>query len=905
MVHRFFKLAGLLSYLVMMGLVGLKAQLTINNELLSTFTYRNLGPFRPGGWVVDIAVPAGPAREHLYTIYVATRNGGLYKTINNGTTWASIFHQDEVHSLGAVEVSASHPDMVWLGTGDSYYARSSYAGNGVYKSIDGGKSWKYMGLLESHHIGKILIHPGNPDIVYVAAMGHLFTSNPERGLFKTTDGGRSWQHILKFNDTIGVVDMVMHPTKPDLIFVAAYEKVRHPWTLIEGGPGSGIYKTADGGKKWERLKNGLPSGPVGRIGLDISLSNPNIIYAVYENLNERAPFMEEIKLDSLRGLSPPKRVIGGEVYRSDDQGRSWRKTNRLEDNVGGKAAYSFNSLYVDPVNPDLVYVTGLNLQHTTDGGKSWYGIEWVDSTKLFNTAFGDVRTLWIDPKDPARLLMGSDGGLHISYDHGRTNDHYSNMPLGEIYALGVDMAQPYNIYVGMQDHDSWKGPVNGWSGQITLENWVPVGEGDGMYNQVDAESGRWVYNNYQFGGHIRLDQHTGERVNIEPRRPKGQTPYRWNWTAPIQLSPHNSSVVYTGAEVVLKSVDRGVHWQEISPDLTTNHPGKINGKGNIQFCTITTLSESPLQAEVIWVGTDDGQVWLTRNGGRHWENNTAAIQAAGGTAELWVSRVLASRHAPGTAYVTKNGFRQDHYRAYVFKTEDYGRTWTNLSAGLPDKPVNVVAEGVKNKRLLFTGHDQGVSISLDGGQHWYGFRQNMPTVPVHDLLVHPRELDLVVGTYGRGVWTTDVSVLEAWSDSLGADQLHIFPIEPKHARLEGVRGANYHLYGDRYIQVPNEFNGTVIHFISPPGIDSVTMTIVDHADQPVINRTIKTQAGLNTVQWDFRFAGTGRRAGPLVLPGRYKILLKSGPHQASAWAEYLGELGWNIDPQTRVVREEK
>lgn len=888
----------------LIGVIHLYAQHGFGQNVLNTFKYRNLGPFRPGGWVVDIAVPSKPAHAQLYTIYLATRNGGLYKTINNGTTWNSIFERDEVHSLGAVEVSPSHPHMVWVGTGDSYYARSSYAGQGVYKSIDSGKTWQHMGLPESHHIGKILIHPTQPDIVYVAAMGHLFSPNPERGLYKTIDGGQTWQHILSFNDTIGVVDMVMHPTRPDIIYAAAYEKVRHPWTLIEGGPGSAIYKTIDGGKKWFKLSAGLPAGPVGRIGLDLCQSNPRILYAVFENLNERNPFAAEITADSLRGVPPQRRVIGGEVYRSDDEGQSWRKVNRLQDNVGGKAAYSFNSLYVDPRDPQRVYVTGLNLQHTTDGGKTWHGIEWVDTTKLFNTAFGDVRTLWVDPLNPARLLMGSDGGLHISYDYGKTNDHYLNLPLGEIYALGVDMHQPYNIYVGMQDHDSWKGPVNGWSGQVTLENWVAVGEGDGMYNQVDAGYGRWVYNNYQFGGHIRLDQQTGERVNIEPRRPKGETPYRWNWTAPIQISPHNDEVIYTGAEVILKSLDRGDHWQAISPDLTTNNPQKINGKGNIQFCTITTLSESPLLAEVLWVGTDDGKVWLTRNGGKHWEDKTAAIQAAGGGAELWVSRVLASRHAPGTAYVTKNGFRQDHFKAYVFKTEDFGRTWTNISGGLPDKPVNVIAEGIKQARLLFVGHDQGVAVSMDGGAHWQPFRQNMPTVPVHDLLVHPRELDLVVGTYGRGVWTTDVSVLESWSDSLRWDQLFIFPVEPKHHRLEGVRGANYHLYGDRYIQVPNEYNGSVIHFISPPGLDSVGIAVQDYGGKEVIAWREKTQPGLGKIHWDFRTTGSARRLGPLVAPGAYKIRLSGGDQSAEGYLEYLGQLGWDIDVHTRTLRRE-
>ncbi len=871
---------------------GLSAQNPFTDQVLSRLPYRNIGPFRQGGWIVDLAVPESPAQAHLYTLYAATRNGGLYKTTNNGVTWNSVFNQPDVHALGAVAVAPSNQDIVWLGTGDSYYARSSYAGNGVFKSTDGGKTWRHCGLPESHHIGKILIHPRNPDIVYVAAMGHLFSANEERGVFKTMDGGKTWTKVLYISDKTGVVDMAMDPSKPDIVYAAAYEKYRYPWTFIAGGPESGIYKTTDGGKKWQKLGGGLPSGKIGRIGLDVCRSKPNIIYAVVENVNLRDPLPAEVEQEKKRNIESRPRPVGGEVYRSENGGKTWRKMNRPEDNVGGKAAYSFNTLRIDPNNDQKVYVTGLNLQSTTDGGLSWHGIEWTDTAKVFNSAFGDVRTAWIDPQNSQRIIMGSDGGIHISYDGGKTCDYYDNLPLGEVYAVGVDMAEPYNVYAGLQDHDSWKGPSNGWSGLITLENWVPVGNGDGMYNQVDPTDNRWVYNNTQFGDHHRLDQWTGERVPIEPRREPGQTPYRWNWTPPIHLSPHNSRIVYTGAEVLLRSLDQGDHWQPISPDLTTNHPDRINGQGHIQYCTITTISESPAQAGLIWVGTDDGKVWMTPNFGGEWKELTTAVGAAGGPEDRWVSRVWASRHDPATAYVCKNGFRNDDFKPYVFKTTDYGRTWTAISRGLPDKPVNVIAEDPKNPLLLFLGNDRGVYVSLTGGKTWESFQNNMPAVPVHDLVVHPRENDLVAGTYGRSLFIADISPLQEWKNHILAKDLYLFDIEPKPWRREGVLGSNYFLYGDRHLSAPNEHNGLTCYFyLRENTAGSVRIKVSDMAGQLVTEWEQPALTGLNRAEWDLRRSGSGYRR-PVVDPGEYTISIEYAGRSAAKTGRFTKVIGW-------------
>jgi len=879
-------------------LTSLYAQNDLATELFQKLQYRNIGPFRPGCWIVDIAVPEQPQSEHLYTIYLATRNAGLYKSTNNGTTWTSVFNNSDVHALGAVAVAPSNANVIYVGTGDSYYARSSYSGNGVHKSTDGGKTWTHCGLPESQHIGKILVHPKDPNTVYVAAMGHLFGPNPERGVFKSSDGGKTWNKALFISDNTGIVDLAMDVNNPKVIYAAAYEKYRYPWTLITGGKETGIYKSVDAGKSWKKLSQGLPTGDLGRIGLDVCRSKPNVVYAVIENVNLRDPFPAEIKADTDAGREPQKREIGGEVYRSDDAGATWRKTNRAEDNVGGKAAYSFNTLRVDPQDPQKVYVTGLNLQHSYDGGKTWKGIEWTDTTKIFREAFGDVRTLYIDPFNPQRMLLGSDGGLHLSYDGGISCDYYDNIPGGEIYAIGVDMEEPYNIYAGLQDHDSWKGPSNAWSGEITLENWVPVGGGDGMYNQIDPSNNRWVYNEEQFGNHIRVDQWTGERKDIAPRRPASQKPYRWNWSPPIRLSPHNPSIIYTGAEVLLRSLDRGDHWQEISPDLTTNHPRHINGKGNIQFCTITTIAESPLQAGVIWVGTDDGRVWVSKDHGSTWTESTAALIEVGGPKELWVSRVFASAHRPGTAYVTKTGFRVDDFKPYVFKTNDFGMTWTRITTDLPDKPVNVIYEDSKNPELLYLGNDKGVYVSLNGGENWQHFQSNMPpSVPVHDLLIHPRENDLVVGTYGRGVFVADISPLQEWKPELAKTNFHLLDIEPKALRLEGTQFANYHLYGNRHIRTPNEPNGLCIRYFTRNATDSTQVSIKDINGKVLRTWKVLPKAGLNELIWNFRAAATGgrrRNAENPVAPADYVITLEQAGQKQQKIGKFTKILGWKI-----------
>jgi photosystem II stability/assembly factor-like uncharacterized protein len=903
----FLRLFLVVSFLAIM--VGAEKSGSFNEDLLKNFAFRNLGPYRCGSWVTDFAVPESPPKDHLYTFYVGTRNGGVWKTTNNGTAFEPIFEGQEMLSIGSVAVAPSNPDIVWVGTGEAYNTRSSHRGDGVYKSSDGGKTWQNMGLQDSHHIARIVIHPQNPDLVYLAAMGHLFSFNEERGIFKTEDGGHTWQKILYINEKVGAIDLALNRKNPDILYAAMYEKYRYPWHFEESGPESAIYKSVDAGKTWKRLSGGLPSGKIGRIGLDVYRKNPDVIYAVIENANKRPPTAEEAAQDRKRGLEPQERMIAGEVYRSEDAGATWIKMNSAKDDVSGKAAYSFNQIRVDPNDDKKIYVPGVALAYSYDAGKTWKDLGWPPS--LFATAFGDVRTLWIDPENSDRMLFGSDGGVHVSYDGGKTCDHLYNIPLGEFYAIGVDMEDPYNIYGGLQDHDSWKGPSNGWSGEVGPENWVTVGTSDGMYNVVDPEDSRWVYNTHEFGGHSRVDQRLGTLTDIRPVREKGKPAYRFNWTPPLHLSPQNSQIIYTGAQVLLRSLKRGDNWQEISPDLTTNDPVKTAGRGNITYCTITTISESPVTPGLIWVGTDDGKVWLTRDGGADWTDLTANLAKTGAPLGLWVSRVTASVAQEGLAYVTKTGFRNDDFRPYVYKTTDYGATWTAIMAGLSEFPVNVIFEDRKNPSLLFLGSDGGVFISIDGGERWVRMKSNIPNAPVKDLLVHPRENDLVVATYGRGLFVTDISPLQEMNENVLAEDVHFFEVEPRMQRVVAGWG-NYRLYGDRHLFTPNEPNAVVInYYLKEKPKEKVKITVTDPSGQVLRELPGKAEPGLNTVLWNMRRQAnkeeTGHteeewRSGQLVDPGEYVVSLEAGQQKISRKAVIKGRMGWTIGPVPVLIK---
>ena len=868
-------------------------QATPLGDVLNATSFRNLGPFRTAAWVTEIAVPESPARDHLYTIYAATRTGGLWKTTNNGITWTPISDSMDVAAVGAVAVARSNPDVVWMGTGDQANARSSYSGRGVFKSTDAGKTWQFMGLPDSHHIARIVIHPSDPDIVYVAAMGHLFSRNEERGVFRTRNGGKTWERVLYVDDGTGAIDLVINRKSPETLYAAMYEKHRTPWQLILGGQGSGVYRTDDGGTTWRKLDR-LPSGNVGRIGLDISPRNPNVLTAIVENLNSRKEGMPA-RVDACvagqpqgrggRGGAPrPGGPMGNEVYRSEDGGRTWRKTHGDDiDVAGSKAPYSFNQIRTNPADPNQVIVNSDSMYESKDGGKTW-------TCQFFRGVFGDFRTMWWDEQDPQRIMLGSDGGVNVTYDGGLTADYFLNMRVGEVYAVGVDMDDPYHVYAGLQDHDSWRGPSNSTSGLITLEDWTTVGTGDGMYNQVDPTDSRWVYNSFQTGGQRRFDQRTGQATNIQPQPVEGAPPLRYNWITPIVLSPHNPQIVYTGAQVLFRSLNRGDSWQEISTDLTTNEDGKCGlNSGYVPYCTITSISESPITSGVIWIGSDDGKVQVTRDHGATWNDVTAAVASAGGPADRYVSRVFASPHQAGTAFVAKNGFRNDDFRPFIYRTTDFGKTWSSIAGNLVDSPINVLVQDRKNASLLIVGNDLGVWVSIDGGTAWERLKANLPTVPVHDLTVHPRENDLVLGTYGRGVFVGDITHLRELSADVLAKPFHLFAVEPRAAYGFRAQG-NYHLFGNKYIEVPNEPDALVVtYYLRAKQDGGARVTITDIRGEQVAQLQGPSEAGLNRVSWNMRAGAAavtsgrggfgGRGGGPVVASGDYRITVEIGGQQ--------------------------
>jgi photosystem II stability/assembly factor-like uncharacterized protein len=887
--------------------------------LLKAFTFRNVGPFRVGARTSDIAVPDFPEKDHLYTFYLATWTGGLWKTINNGVTFQPVFDRQRKLTIGDVTLAPSDPDIVWVGTGDGFCSRSSYAGDGVYKSTDGAKTWEHMGLRNTQHIPRICIHPRNPDIVYVASMGSLYSGNEERGVFKTSDGGRTWEKIFYLDEKVGVIDLVLDPEDPNVLYAATYDKQRLPWQYINGGPESGIYKTSDGGETWKRLSGGLPEGKIGRIGLDIYRKNPEILYAVVENANKRPPTQTEIEQDQARRRSPRERMVGGEVYRTEDGGKTWTKMNSAEDDVSAKGPYYFSQIRVDPNDEKNIFVTGESLANSTDGGKTWHDLGWPPK-RLFSTMFGDVRTLWIDPRNSDRILLGSDAGIFISYDGGKTCDHYDNLPLGEVYAIGVDMEDPYNIYAGIQDHEMWKGPSNSAEGTITLLDWKAVGGGDGMFTQVDPTDSRWLYTTMQYGGHFRVDQKLGYRKSIFPVRKEGKPPYRFIWCTPLHISPHNSQIIYTGGQVLLRSLDRGDHWFEISPDLSTNPTGKIYPvsegglPGYIPWFAISSISESPISPGIIWVGTSDGKVHATRDNGATWTDLTSRIAAVGGREECYVSRVRASYHKEGTAYVAKNGYKYDDFKPYLYKTEDYGATWLPLNANLPQEPINVLYEDHKNPDLLFVGNDAGLFVSIDGGKRWVKMNNNMPDVPVHDLVVHPRENDLILGSYGRGLWMTDIAPLQEINETVLAEDVHLFDIEPTVQRIVWSFGANDYLFGDRHILTPNEADGVAIrYYLKNPANTAVSLTVSDPYGNVIAKLDGKTAAGINTSVWNMRprLSGEGRAALSIrrrdvlsrwVPPGEYVVTLDVGGKKLSRKARIIRTQGWSIGPFPQIIR---
>ncbi len=814
----------------------------LSPDILKGFTFRNIGPTRQSGRFVDFAVPdLEPA-----TIYAATGSGGLWKSTNNGTTWESIFDNQPVISIGDVAVAPSNPKIVFVGTGEATSSRSTYWGDGIYKSIDAGKTWTNIGLKESHHIGRIVVDPKNPDIVYVAALGHLYSENPERGLFKTTDGGNTWTKSLdvKVGDrAIGVCDVVMDPKNPRVLYAASYDKERKPWTFNLGGPGSGIYKTVDAGATWTKLTSGLPGGMLGRIGIDVARTNPDIVYANIENANKPG-VSDEARLAELRAGKSSAGMIGEEVYRSDDAGKTWKKVSPEKQTIGGGPGYYYMQIRVDPKDANHVYVLSVGVVHSTDGGKTW------EAPFRFG---GDNHGLWIDPTNSDHMLLGYDHGMGITWDAGRNWYHPDELPLAQLYQVGYDMQYPYNVYGGLQDNGSVRGPSSKRNGgNIVFEDWQTVGGGDGFFNVVDLATNRYLYNESQFGSLSRTDLYTGESKNITLR----DSALRHNWSSPVLVSPHDPAVIYHAANKLMKSTARGDTWVEASPDLSTNDASKMptgkGGDGNIEYCTITALDESPIVRGLIWVGTDDGNVWVTKNveDMKAWTKLNDNIK---GNPGYWVSHIVASKHQAGTAYVTYTGFRQDDFRPFIYKTTDFGQTWTSIVGNLPNKAVNVVAEDPRNPDLLFAGVDFGLFVTIDGGRAWTEMK-GFPTQPVYDIEIHPRERDLILATHGRGFFITDVSPLEELNQQALGQDFYLFDVKPRVRWVTRINPVSSSV--NQNFRAPSEPAGAVINYYLKTPVSGDVVVRILQGSRVISETKGPNAAGLNQVMWNMRITET-------------------------------------------------
>jgi photosystem II stability/assembly factor-like uncharacterized protein len=843
----------LVAFLVVRPLLA--ASQSFDPRMLDVFVARPLGPATTGGRVVDVAVVEGrPA-----TMYVASASGGLWKTVNNGTTWTAVFDHEATVSLGAVAVAPSNPEVVWVGTGEANARNSVSWGDGVYKSTDGGKTWKNMGLRDSAHVGRIVIHPRNPDVVYVAALGRLWAPNPERGLYKTTDGGRTWARVMSLGDDTGFIDLALDPSDPETLYAAGYHVRRGPFS--GGNPAemcgrrAGLFRTRDGGRTWVRLTASLPGRPLGRCGLAVWRKDPRVLYAVVQT--DRTVLERETEWG--QPAHAPGPVETGGLFRSADRGGTWTKVNDL-----CPRPFYFGQVRIDPDDDGRVYVLGVNLHVSADGGKTF-------RANGARAAHADHHALWIDPADPEHLVLGNDGGLYFSYDRGSTWEHLENLPLAQFYGAAVDNRRPYRVYGGLQDNGTWGGPSSTHNPEgITGADWFRVLGADGFRCQVDPTDPDTVYAEYQYGGLMRANVRTGEAHGIAPKAAATAPAYRFNWNAPLLLSPHNPRTLYYGGDRLFRSIDRGDSWQEVSPDLTAGRPGPSPDLGH----TLTAVAESPLRVGLLYAGTDDGHVQCSRDGGAHWTDVTDRV--AGLPPGGWVTGLECSHFAEATAYLTVDRHRNDDRAPYVYRTTDYGITWKPLTHRLPAAgPVHVLREDPRNRNLLFAGTEFGLFASFNGGASWHALRAGLPTVAVHDLVIHPRDRDLVIATHGRGMYVLDVAPLEELTGAVLEEPAHLFDVKPA-ARFE-YRGAR--VLSDKVYAAPNPpFGAVLTYYLRETPASGPRLTVADALGKPVAVLKAPARPGLHRLVWDLR-ATVGNapgRPGPLVAPGEYVARLEAG-----------------------------
>ncbi len=705
--------------------------------------WQHIGPMQMSGRVTDIA----KSLDGSFTFYVATASGGVWRTRNEGTDWEPIFDDAPSASTGAIAVDPDDTKTIWVGLGEANIFRSSMAGTGVYKSTDEGKNWRYMGLGETQHIARIVVHPNDSNIVYVAASGHEYTPNRERGVYKTTNGGITWDKVLYESDLAGAIDLVIDPSNPDTLYASMWHRIRRAWSDPLPGPGGGIYKTTDAGKSWTLLNKGLPPRETaGRTGIAISASKPNVLYALIDN-HEVARKAKEGELDSY-GRARQDVIKGAEVYRSDDHGETWSKVSkddRTMQRLFSTYGWVFGQIRVDPNDENTTYIMGVPLLKSTDGGMTYKSLRYPG-------LHGDHHAMWIDPNNSNYIINGNDGGVNISYDAGVTWKNLENLPVVQFYNVAIDDEEPFNVYGSIQDNNSWYGPSNHRPGRSPKSEWKRIAGGEASHMAVDPEDPNTFYSESFYGSIMRTDRATGKTTRIKPEGDEEIPELRGQWLAPFTLSPHNSRIVYHGMQCVFRSLNRGNNWERISPDLTYNDPDK---QGNISFATISTLSESPKKFGLLYVGTDDGRVHVTRDGGITWKQINEGIPK-----HTWVSRVVASQYDEGTVYLTLNGKRDNDFQVYVYRSTDYGASWEDISEGIPGGPVNVIREDPFSNQVLYVGTDLGVYVTTDAAETWSVLGSELPLTFVHDIAIHPGQKKMVIATHGRGMFTLDITDID-------------------------------------------------------------------------------------------------------------------------------------------------
>jgi len=837
-----------------------------NNSLTAGISMTNIGPTIMSGRVVDLAVNEAEPQNY----YVAYASGGLWVTSNFGNSFEPLFDHEQVLTIGDIAVDWKN-NIIWLGSGENNSSRSSYAGNGMYKSTDSGKTWQHLGLDDTHHIGRVILHPTNPNIVWVAALGHLYSANEERGVYKTTDGGKTWIKTLFASKDAGAVDLMLDPTDPDILYAAMWERQREAWNFKGSGKASGIYKSTDGGINWNLItpgNNGFPNDEgVGRIGLAISHQNPNKIFALLDNQNRREAEEDEsysvtknilrsiskesflaledkdlndfldrrnfatkynavdIKKDVQSSKLKPDDLVtyledantmlfdtpvkGAEVYVSENGGDTWVKTH--EDYVDGvyfSYGYYFGNIRVAPYDDSKLYIFGVPILKSVNGGKTWDGING-------DNVHSDHHALWVSNTTKGLLINGNDGGVNTSFDDGKTWTKQNSPSVGQFYSVNVDDAKNYNVYGGLQDNGVWTGAHNyEYSNRYQARGKYPyksIYGGDGMQVVVDTRDNNTVYTGLQFGNYARVNKATGKTKRIKPSHELGDSPLRFNWQSPIHLSVHNQDVVYFGSNKFHRSLNQGDDWDITSKDLT-----KGGKKGNVPYGTLTSIDESPLQFGLIYVGTDDGLVQLSKDGGNTWKNISEGLDK-----DQWVSRVEASNFKKGRVYVTLNGYRYDNFEAMVYMSDNNGATWQRIGKDLPMEPVNVIREDPVNENLLYVGTDHGLYISLDRGKTFMVMDKGLPHVPVHDLVIQATAKDLVIGTHGRSIYRASVKELQQMDAKLMAKPVHLFDVESAtfSSRWGNIRFSRWYGYFEPSVIVPV--------FVKDGGIGKINVYTID------------------------------------------------------------------------------